>query len=173
MDNQHTALEKLGGLILIESILFLIIWIFSSIFGGILANIIVFVLLATALLLALYLGAGIFKQVSEEKKLPPEQREQLKNERLALKKEDERERAHVILTQEKEKRESANKIVCSNCKSTNIEFMGNNKKNFSVGKAVAGTALTGGVGALAGFAGKKGNDQWFCKNCNQVFETKK
>lgn len=66
----------------------------------------------------------------------------------------------------------SNKIICTNCGSTDVEFMGNNKKSFSAGKAVAGTILTGGVGALAGFTGKKGKNQWFCKNCNTVFETK-
>lgn len=47
------------------------------------------------------------------------------------------------------------------------------KKGFSVGKAVGGAILTGGIGTLAGFAGKKGKNQWFCQNCNKVFETKK
>lgn len=66
-----------------------------------------------------------------------------------------------------------NKIICPNCHSTNVQFMQQDKKAFSVGKATAGTVLTGGVGALAGFAGKKGNKQWFCQNCNSTFETKK
>lgn len=64
------------------------------------------------------------------------------------------------------------KIICPNCNSINIQFMQQDKKAFSVGKAAAGTVLTGGVGSLAGFAGKKGNKQWFCKNCNTTFETK-
>lgn len=37
----------------------------------------------------------------------------------------------------------------------NVEFMQNNRKSFSVGKAAGGAILTGGVGTLAGFAGKK------------------
>lgn len=65
-----------------------------------------------------------------------------------------------------------NFLSCPNCSSTEIDFMQNNKKNFSVGKAVAGAALTGGVGTLAGFTGKKGKNQWHCKNCGNVFETK-
>lgn len=48
--------------------------------------------------------------------------------------------------------------------------MQNNRKSFSVGKAVGGAALTGGIGTLAGFAGKKGKDQRFCQDCNTVFE---
>ncbi|MBE9387878.1 hypothetical protein [Vagococcus salmoninarum] len=64
-------------------------------------------------------------------------------------------------------------ISCPECKSINVDFMGNDRKGFSAGKAVAGTVLTGGVGALAGFAGKKGDDQWHCKDCGQTFTTKK
>lgn len=63
-------------------------------------------------------------------------------------------------------------IKCPQCDSTNVNFMQNNKKNFSIGKATAGAALTGGIGTLAGFAGKKGNNQWHCKSCGNVFETK-
>ena len=47
------------------------------------------------------------------------------------------------------------------------------RKSFSIGKAAAGTIMTGGVGALAGFAGKKGKKEWHCKNCGAVFATKK
>lgn len=64
-------------------------------------------------------------------------------------------------------------IKCPKCKSTNIQFMQQGKKSFSVGKAVGGAVLTGGIGTLAGFAGKKGKKQWFCQNCNSTFETKK
>lgn len=70
------------------------------------------------------------------------------------------------------KKSKSNVLVCPNCKSSDVDFMQNNKKNFSVGKATAGAVLTGGVGALAGFAGKKGKNQWHCKNCGNIFETK-
>lgn len=74
-------------------------------------------------------------------------------------------------TSAKTKKSSKNQIVCPNCKSSNIDFMGNNKKTFSVGKAVGGAALTGGIGTLAGFAGKKGKtDKWHCKECGNVFD---
>jgi len=66
----------------------------------------------------------------------------------------------------------SNAIKCPKCNSANVQFMQQDKKAFSVGKAVGGTVLTGGVGALAGFAGKKGKKQWFCQNCNSIFETK-
>ncbi|MEK5038830.1 DUF4428 domain-containing protein [Sporosarcina sp. FSL K6-3457] len=63
-------------------------------------------------------------------------------------------------------------IKCPKCASKNLQFMQNNKKAFSVGKAAGGAILTGGVGALAGFAGKKGDDQWRCNNCGDIFTTK-
>lgn len=60
---------------------------------------------------------------------------------------------------------------CPYCDSPNIQFMDNNKKAFSAGKAVGGAVLTGGIGTLAGFAGKKGKtDNWHCSNCGGVFE---
>lgn len=62
------------------------------------------------------------------------------------------------------------KIACPHCNSTDIQFIGNNKKIFSVGKAVGGTLLVGGIGALAGFAGKSGKENnWHCKNCGSTF----
>lgn len=67
---------------------------------------------------------------------------------------------------------NTNSVKCPKCSSSNVQFMQQDKKAFSVGKAVGGTVLTGGVGALAGFAGKKGKKQWFCQNCNSIFETK-
>jgi len=45
---------------------------------------------------------------------------------------------------------------CPYCHSKNIQFMNQDRKGFSVGKAAAGAILTGGIGTLAGFAGKKG-----------------
>lgn len=63
------------------------------------------------------------------------------------------------------------KVTCPNCRSVNIENLGNNKKSFSVGKAIGGGLLTGGIGTLAGFAGKKGKtDKWHCKECGNVFD---
>ncbi|MFS7390765.1 hypothetical protein AB6884_14945 [Carnobacterium maltaromaticum] len=64
-------------------------------------------------------------------------------------------------------------VFCAYCRSLDVQFMQNNKKVFSVGKAVGGAILTGGVGALAGFAGKKGKNQWHCQNCGKTFSSKK
>ena len=64
--------------------------------------------------------------------------------------------------------------TCPNCGSTNINFLGNNRKGFSVGKSVGGAMLTGGIGTLAGFAGKKGRkDNWHCGDCGTLFKLKK
>lgn len=63
--------------------------------------------------------------------------------------------------------------LCPACKSTNLQFVDNNKKGFSVGKAVAGGALLGGVGLLAGGFGKKAKkDRWHCRDCGNMFVTK-
>ncbi|WP_285022622.1 hypothetical protein [Lactococcus garvieae] len=62
------------------------------------------------------------------------------------------------------------KIRCKHCWSTNVSFMQNNRKGFSVGKATGGALLTGGIGLLAGFAGKKGKNEWYCNNCGRTFK---
>lgn len=68
-------------------------------------------------------------------------------------------------------RPTVNRKKCPQCESTNLEFMQNNRKKFSVGKAVGGALLTGGIGAIAGFAGKDGKkDTWHCKKYGNVFE---
>ena len=65
-------------------------------------------------------------------------------------------------------------VHCPYCRSLDVQFMQNNKKAFSVGKAAAGTILTGGIGSLAGFAGKKGKkNQWRCNDCGKTFISKK
>lgn len=63
-----------------------------------------------------------------------------------------------------------NKFKCPNCGSKNIQALGIHKKGFSVGKAVGGAVLTGGVGALAGFAGKKTKKtDYVCSECGKRF----
>lgn len=73
---------------------------------------------------------------------------------------------------QKQKKIDKNAIKCPHCNSKNVQFMQQNKKGFSVGKAVGGAVLTGGIGTLAGFAGKKGKKQWHCQECGNIFETK-
>ena len=63
-----------------------------------------------------------------------------------------------------------NKIACPSCGSVDVDFISNDKKGFSAGKAIGGALLTGGIGALAGFTGKKGKkNNWHCKNCGNTF----
>ena len=62
---------------------------------------------------------------------------------------------------------------CPKCHSTNIQAIGQHKKGFSVGKAALGTVLTGGIGALAGFVGKKTKKvDMICLNCGKQFKLK-
>lgn len=61
-------------------------------------------------------------------------------------------------------------LICPFCHSENIQPVGQHKKGFSVGKAVGGVVLTGGIGALAGFAGKKtGQTDFVCMTCGKQF----
>lgn len=106
------------------------------------------------IIIVIFVG-GVIGAVIDNQKKSPEQRE--------------RELEAFRENQEKKKQ---NIITCPNCKSKDVTFLQQDKKAFSVGKAVGGAVLTGGVGALAGFAGKKGNKQWHCQNCGNFFETK-
>ena len=97
----------------------------------------------------------------------------VKTESPEKKKARQREMEAFRANQEKKKQEKKQNIItCPSCHSKNVSFLQQDKKAFSVGKAVGGAVLTGGVGALAGFAGKKGNKQWHCQNCGNMFETK-
>lgn len=97
----------------------------------------------------------------------------VKTESPEKKKARQREMEAFRANQEKKKQEKKQNIItCPNCNSKDVSFLQQDKKAFSVGKAVGGAVLIGGVGALAGFAGKKGNKQWHCKNCGNMFETK-
>ncbi len=110
------------------------------------------------IIIVIFVG-GVIGAVIDNQKKSPEQRE--------------RELEEFRANQEKKKQEKKQNIItCPNCKSKDVTFLQQDKKAFSVGKAVGGAVLTGGVGALAGFAGKKGNKQWHCKNCGNFFETK-
>ena len=68
------------------------------------------------------------------------------------------------------------RMKCPRCGSRNIQMAGTHKKSFSVGKAVGGAILTGGVGgigSLAGFAGKQTDQSdWVCLDCGKTFTIK-
>ncbi|PWT35762.1 hypothetical protein DKZ22_10920 [Limosilactobacillus reuteri] len=62
-------------------------------------------------------------------------------------------------------------MKCPKCRSTNVQPLGVHKKGFSVGKAIGGAVLTGGVGAVAGFLGKNTNQTDFvCMDCGKQFK---
>ena len=64
-------------------------------------------------------------------------------------------------------------MKCPRCGSRNIQMVGTHRKGFSVGKAVGGAILTGGIGSLAGFAGKQtGDSDWVCQDCGKSFTIK-
>ena len=63
------------------------------------------------------------------------------------------------------------KVKCPRCKSLDVSFMENDRKKFSMGKAIGGNLLAGNVGTLAGFAGKKGKkNHWRCNDCGTTFK---
>jgi len=63
------------------------------------------------------------------------------------------------------------KIKCPRCKSLDVDFLENDRKGFSIGKAIGGSALGGAIGSLAGFAGKKGKkSHWRCNDCGTTFK---
>ncbi|VIZ61658.1 phage protein [Streptococcus pneumoniae] len=116
-----------------------------------------------AIIIIVICVGGVIGAVIDNQKKSPEQRErELETFRANQEKKK----------QEKKQEKKQNIITCPNCKSKDVTFLQQDKKAFSVGKAVGGAVLTGGVGALAGFAGKKGNKQWHCQNCGNFFETK-
>lgn len=147
---------------------------FGCTFGGLILGFIF-----PAFWLLMFVGiALLFARLFWEIKHPltKKQKEQLKIERAKASEEfrQAKEEFRQANDELKEEFRQARAVKCPHCKSTDVEFMVQQRKGFSVGKAAAGTILTGGgVGALAGFAGKKGKKEWHCKNCGAVFTTKK
>lgn len=108
---------------------------------------------------------GFRKNKTKMNKMSPEERES-----YVQQKNDE---AKVANTAYHNKQAEKNTVRCPNCESVDVDFLGNDRKSFSVGKAAAGGALAGGVGMLAGFTGKKGKkNSWHCKKCGYTFKLK-
>lgn len=99
--------------------------------------------------------------------LTPQEREAVKKEKEEKARIKAEKKAHaqaVIQQLQKEK------MKCPRCGSRNIQPAGVHKGGFSVGKAVGGAILAGGVGSLAGFAGKQtGKSDWVCLDCGKSF----
>lgn len=108
------------------------------------------------------------KQMAEERaQIPKEVLQQKKEEKARIKAEKKAHAQAVIQQLQKAK------MKCPRCGSTNIQLAGKHRKGFSVGKAVGGAVLTGGIGALAGFAGKQtGKSDWVCLDCGRSFTIK-
>lgn len=108
------------------------------------------------------------KQMAEERaQIPKEVLQQKKEEKARIKAEKKAHAQAVIQQLQKEK------MKCPRCGSKNIQLAGKHRKGFSVGKAVGGAALTGGIGALAGFAGKQTKkSDWVCLDCGRSFTIK-
>lgn len=70
--------------------------------------------------------------------------------------------------QKKEK----NNVRCPKCGSLNVAPIGESKKGFSVGKAIGGGVLTGGIGTMAGFIGKKRGNNFYCQDCGNIYTVK-
>lgn len=84
---------------------------------------------------------------------------------------EERDKAKKARKKERKIEKSASKFKCPKCGSQEIQSLGVHKKGFSVGKAVVGGALTGGIGTVAGFAGKKTKKTDFvCMHCGKQFK---
>lgn len=102
--------------------------------------------------------------------LTPQEREAVKKEKEEKARIKAEKKAHaqaVIQQLQKEK------MKCPRCGSKNIQLAGKHRKGFSVGKAVGGAALTGGIGALVGFAGKQTQkSDWVCLDCGKSFTIK-
>ena len=105
-------------------------------------------------------------------KKDPRLMEEIENRRMKTVLKESAKTSNDLAKIQKQKKIDKNAIKCPHCDSKNVQFMQQNKKGFSVGKAVGGAVLTGGIGTLAGFAGKKGKKQWHCQECGNIFETK-
>lgn len=64
----------------------------------------------------------------------------------------------------------AKQIKCPKFKGHNIDLLQNKRKSFSVRKAIGGAILTGRIGTMAGFIGKREKNEWFCRNCGTVLK---
>ncbi|CAJ1222114.1 hypothetical protein [Limosilactobacillus fermentum] len=115
--------------------------------------------------------ASLTPQEREAMKKEKEEKARIKAEKKA---QAEAEAQAVIQQLQKAKQDRMQaKMKCPRCGSKNIQLAGKHRKGFSVGKAVGGTALTGGIGALTGFAGKQTKkSDWVCLDCGRSFTIK-
>lgn len=121
---------------------------------------------------ALSKANGKRKQMAEERARIPKEVLQKKKEEKARIKAEKKAHAQAVIQQLQKDRMQA-KMKCPRCGSKNIQLVGKHRNGFSVGKAVGGAALTGGIGVLVGFAGKQTkNSDWVCLDCGRSFTIK-
>lgn len=112
------------------------------------------------------------KQFEQHKLELQQQKAELRQIKEAKKHEREKRFEEIQLDSQRRQKER-HKIKCPRCGSENFQLIGDHRKGFSVGKAVGGAVLTGGIGTLAGFAGGKTNKTDFvCLDCGKKFVTK-
>ena len=70
------------------------------------------------------------------------------------------------------KTKKKNNVSCPKCDSLNVVPIGESKKGFSMGKAIGGGILTGGIGTMAGFIGKKRGNNFYCQDCGNIYTVK-
>lgn len=70
------------------------------------------------------------------------------------------------------KKREKNNVRCPKCDNLNVAPIGESKKGFSVGKAIGGGVLTGGLGTMAGFIGKKRGNNFYCQDCGNIYTVK-
>lgn len=70
------------------------------------------------------------------------------------------------------RKKEKNNVRCPKCGSLNVAPIGESKKGFSVGKAIGGGVLTGGLGTMAGFIGKKRGNNFYCQDCGNIYTVK-
>ena len=69
----------------------------------------------------------------------------------------------------KKLQKTTTQMKCPKCYSVDIFVIGENKKDFSFKKAMAGNILIGRNGSMAGFAGEKIGYDCFCGDCKHRF----
>lgn len=112
-----------------------------------------------------------YQQQKQQEKLQKKQERQAKRRRRQAEWAKNQAEFQKKQAERQQQRQKSWQIKCPRCGSTNVVPLERVKKSFSVGKAVGGAALAGGIGLLAGFAGKNTKKVIFvCANCGKQFK---
>lgn len=80
---------------------------------------------------------------------------------------------NITVKEQPKEKYSRHAPKCPKCKSYDIQVLDNRHKSFSIGKAAVGGILYGGIGTIAGFAGKDGKKyNAVCMKCGKKFKIK-